>query len=108
MNKVIPLDDYVLIEIIDVGERTFGGIIIPEKARDNQRDARLARVLAAGPGRTTEYGARIEVTVKPGEMVLIPRVAGCQVEHESSGVLRILRCVEILAKVEETRIVSLT
>lgn len=108
MNKIIPLDDYVLIKLVDAGERKVGGIIIPEKARDNQRDARVGKVLAVGPGRTTEYGARIEVTVKPGDFVLIPRSAGTQVETEDRSLQRILRCVEILGIVEESRIVSLT
>ena len=107
MNKIIPLDDNVLVQIIDFGERVQGGIIIPEKARDNQRDARVAVVLAVGPGRTTEYGTRLEVTVAPGDTVLLPRTAGCQVEHEGNLQMRLLRCCELLGKVEQTRLVSL-
>lgn len=106
MNKVNPLEDYVLVQIIDVGEMSVGGIIIPEKARDNHRDARFAKVLAVGPGRKTEYGANLLVTVKPNDMVLIPRSAGYQVEHESHNLLRILRSTEILGTVEESRIVT--
>lgn len=107
MNKIIPLDDWILVQLVDLGERTLGGIIIPEKARDNHRDARIAKVVAAGPGRNSEYGHRVEVTVKVGDMVLMPRGAGYQVEHESHAVMRIMRCCEILAIVEESQIISL-
>jgi chaperonin GroES len=104
MNKVIPLEDYVLVQLIEGDEKTAGGLFIPEKARDGQRDARIVKVLAVGPGRVTEYGASIVPGVRAGDLCLIPRMAGTQVEHESSAKLRILRCTEVLAQVEESRI----
>jgi chaperonin GroES len=108
MNKIAPQGDRVLIQIIEPGERTAGGLYIPEKARDNQRDAIQARVLAVGPGRVTEFGARLEVTVREGDVVLIPRIAGAAVEHEGGTKMRLIQCVEILATVEEPRIVGLS
>ena len=103
-DKVLPLGDYVLLQIIEQ-EKTAGGLFIPEKARGNMRDAQMGRVLAVGPGRMSEYGARQEVDVVPGDTVLIPRGLGIQVEHEAAT-MRILRCSELLCKVEQSRLVS--
>lgn len=109
-NKIIPLDDNVLIQMLnDNAERvTAGGIVVPPKPKSNQRDAGIGKVLAVGPGRTTEYGTRLEVTVKPGDMVLLPRSAGVEIEHEDGiATMRLLRSCELLGVVEESRIVGI-
>lgn len=108
-EKIIPNGDYVAMRIIEQ-HQTPGGIIIPEKSRGNQRDAELAEVTAVGKGRTSEYGAFMPVEFQVGDHVLIPRAAGVQVETEIDGKpakVRILRAMEILSKVEESRIVTL-
>lgn len=104
-EKIIPNEDFVLLEMVDL-QKTAGGIIIPEKARGNQRDAQLAKVTACGTGRTTEYGARITPSQQVGDHVLIARGAGVEVESEGKK-YRLLRCSEVLATVEESRIVMI-
>ncbi len=107
-TKIIPLDDNVLVELVGDGEtKSKGGIVITKQARDNHRDAIVAKVIAVGTGRTTEYGTRMEVTVKVGDLVILPRSGGCQVETDDNTKRRILRCVELLGVVEESRIVGL-
>lgn len=104
-DKIFPLGDNVLLEIIEQ-KMTAGGLHIPEKARGNQRDAVFGKVMAVGPGRTTEYGATIRPAVGIGDGVMIARGAGVALEHESVQ-LRVIRDCEILCRVEETRLVSL-
>ena len=107
-TKIIPLDDNVLVELVGDGDtKTKGGIVITAKARENHRDAIVAKVIEVGPGRTTEYGSRMEITVKVGDLVLLPRTGGCQVETDDNTKRRILRCVELLGVVEESRVITL-
>ena len=104
-EKIIPTGDNVVLQIIEQ-QKTASGLFIPEKARGNQRDAVLGKVMAVGPGRVSEYGVKIEAGVKEGDYVLLSRGAGVEVESET-GKLRIIRGVELLGTVEESRIVRL-
>jgi chaperonin GroES len=111
-EKIIPLGDNVVVQILEQ-QKTKGGIIIPDKARTNQRDAIIGKVVAAGPGRITEYGSTVPAGVAEGDYVLLARGAGTEVElaPENRGKdarkLRILRGVELLGVVEESRIIQL-
>ncbi len=111
-EKIIPHGDFVIVEILSQ-EKTKGGLIIPDKAKTNQRDAIVGKVLGVGKGRVTEYGATILPEVKEGDYVLLARGAGTEVELDVSGrgkdarKLRILRDQELLGTVEESRIIQL-
>lgn len=111
-NKIIPNGDFVVIELLEQ-KKTKGGIIIPDKARGNQRDAIIGKVLAVGAGRTTEYGATLVPKAKEGDYVLLARGAGTELELEAEArskdakKLRILRDMEILGFVEESRVILL-
>lgn len=104
-EKILPSQDFVLLQLLEQ-KMSAGGLHIPDKARTNQRDAQLGKVIAVGPGRTTEYGAKVTADNKPGDHVLIARGAGVEVESEGKK-YRLLRSQEILATVEESRIVQL-
>lgn len=108
-EKIIPCGDHVAMKII-AQERTAGGLYIPQKSQSNQRDCELGEVIACGPGRTSEYGAEQRVPFTVGELVLISRGAGVQIETEDEAGrpvrVRMLRASEIFAKVEESRILS--
>lgn len=104
--KIYPQGDMVLLEMIEQ-TKTKGGLFLPAKSSGNQRDAQYAKVLAIGPGRVTEYGAMIKCTLRPNEYVLIARGAGVEVEHESGQKFRMLRDCEVLARVEESSIITL-
>lgn len=111
-EKINPHGDNVVLEIVDQ-QKTAGGLYIPEKARTNQRDAIVGRVLAVGPGRISEFGAKLEVQCKTGDYVLLPRGAGVEIELAAEGrgsnarKLRIIRDCELLGVVEESRIIQL-
>jgi co-chaperonin GroES (HSP10) len=111
-EKIKALGDNVVLEIIEQ-EKTKAGIYLPEKQRTNQRDAIIGKVIDAGPGRISEYGAKMEAGVKVGDYVLLPRSAGVEVEISAEGrgakalKLRIIRGIELLGYVEESHIIQL-
>jgi len=112
-EKIIPTGDNVLLEIVDQ-TKTAGGLYIPEKARGNQRDAIIGRVLAVGSGRTSEYGATMKPESTVGDFVLLARGAGVEVElaaDRAAGAaakkLRIIRDCELLGRIEKSHIISL-
>lgn len=109
-HKIIPSGDNVLIEMLEQ-DKTAGGIFIPDKAKGNQRDAQIGKVIAVGKGRVTEYGIKIVPEAKEGDYVLIGRGTGVEVElgtrAKDAKKVRLLRDVEILGTVEESRIIQL-
>ena len=108
-EKIITYGDNVVVELLD--QQKMGSLFIPDKAKNNQRDAIIGKVLAVGAGRMTEYGALVKAAAKEGDYVLLARGAGVEVELDMRGKdhkrVRILRDVEILGAVEESRIIQL-
>ncbi|MET3840577.1 co-chaperonin GroES (HSP10) [Bradyrhizobium sp. OAE829] len=62
-----PLHDRVLVRRIDAEEKTAGGIIIPDTAKEKPQEG---EIVAAGPGGRNEQGQLIPIDVKPGDRVL--------------------------------------
>jgi len=93
-NTLIPLHDLVVVEPEEV-KQTKGGLIVPETA---QRDGEAGRgtVLAAGPGRTDQYGAIFPMQVRPGNVVRYKPFAGTPIEHAGRK-LRLMSELEVLA-----------
>ena len=69
--KIKPLSDHILIEPIKEEEKTKTGILLPETAEKERPEE--GRVIAVGPGRITEEGKLIPVSVKPGQKVLFKK-----------------------------------
>ena len=95
--KVKPLNDRVLVLRTEQEEKTSGGIIIPDTAKEKPQEG---KVVAAGPGRVNDKGERIPLGVKEGDKVLFGKYAGTEigidgVEHS------IMREDEILAIIEK-------
>lgn len=93
--KVRPLDDRVVVEPLEAEDKTAGGILLPDTAK--QKPSR-GRVLAVGPGRLSEKGERSPVAVSKGDEVLFGRYAGNDIEVDNRE-LKIMRESDILAKV---------
>ncbi len=89
-----PLADRVVIEPLDDAASTSpGGIIIPDTAKEKPQ---AGKVVAAGPGRTTENGELVKPSVKKGDKVVYSKYAGT--EYVSGGTeYLILRESDILA-----------
>lgn len=93
--RVRPLDDRVVVEPLEAEEKTAGGILLPDTAKQKPQ---RGRVIAVGPGRLLEDGKRAAVAVAKGDEVLYGRYAGSDIEVDRKEI-KILRESDILAKV---------
>ncbi len=75
--KFKPLRDYVLVSHVKAEEKTFGGIIIPDTAKEKPQEG---KVVAVGPGRRDSDGNRIEMEVKKGDRILFGKYAGTEIK----------------------------
>jgi len=93
--KVRPLDDRVVVEALEAEDKTAGGILLPDTAKQKPQ---RGRVLAVGPGKMRDNGQRSPLAVQKGDEVIFGRYAGSDVEVEGREI-KILRESDILAKV---------
>ena len=89
-----PLDDRVVVEADAAEERTSGGILLPDTAKQKPQQG---KVVAVGPGKLSDKGTRTPLGVKVGDTVLYGKYGGSDVEV-SGRELKILRESDILAK----------
>jgi chaperonin GroES len=75
--KIKPLNDRVLVLRIEEEEKTSGGIIIPDTAKEKPQEG---KVVAAGPGKVDENGKRIPLDVKKNDRVLFGKYAGTEIK----------------------------
>jgi chaperonin GroES len=90
-----PLDDRIVVEPTEAEEKTAGGILLPDTAKQKPQQG---KVVAAGPGKLSDKGSRSAVAVKIGDLVLYGKYSGSDVEVSGREV-KILRESDILAKV---------
>ncbi|MGL4461552.1 MAG: co-chaperone GroES [Planctomycetia bacterium] len=93
--KLKPLDDRVVVRAADSEEKTAGGIVLPDRAKEKQQKG---EVVAVGPGRLLDSGERAALSVKVGDTVLFGKYAGNEVKVDGED-LKIMRESDILAKV---------
>jgi chaperonin GroES len=93
--RVRPLDDRVVVESLEAEEKTAGGILLPDTAKQKPQ---RGRVLAVGPGKLRDDGKRSPVAVLRGDEVLFGRYSGNDIEVDGKE-LKIMRESDILAKV---------
>ena len=74
--KFRPLHDRVVVRRIDAEEKTAGGIIIPDTAKEKPMEG---RVIAAGPGRRDDKGNLVAMETKKGDRVLFGKYSGNEV-----------------------------
>ncbi|HTO56102.1 MAG TPA: co-chaperone GroES [Myxococcota bacterium] len=94
--KVRPLHDRVLVLRLDGEEKTAGGIIIPDTAKEKPQQG---RVVAAGPGKVGDDGKRQSMGVKAGDRILFGKYSGSEVVFDGEEHL-IMREEDILAVLE--------
>jgi chaperonin GroES len=94
--KVRPLHDKVLIEILDTEEKTKGGIIIPDTAKEKPQEG---KVVAVGTGRILEDGTKKPLDVKKGDKVLFNKYGAIEISIEGEDYI-ILREEDILAIID--------
>ncbi|HOP84967.1 MAG TPA: co-chaperone GroES [Syntrophorhabdaceae bacterium] len=95
--KIKPLQDRILVKRIEEEEKTKGGIIIPDAAKEKPQEG---RVIAVGDGKLLDNGTKAPLTVKVGDKILFGKYAGTEIKIEGEEHL-ILREDDVLAIVED-------
>jgi chaperonin GroES len=91
-----PLHDRVVVRRIDAEEKTAGGIIIPDTAKEKPQEG---EVVAVGPGARDDKGALQPLSLKPGERVLFGKWSGTEVKIDGEDLL-IMKESDILGVIE--------
>ena len=77
--KIRPLNDRVIVSRVEEEQKTAGGIIIPDTAKEKPQEG---KVVAVGPGKRDEDGKRIPLDVKEGDRILFSKYAGTDIKIE--------------------------
>ncbi len=94
MAKIVPIGDHIVVESIKE-EVSTSGIIIPDTA--SKEKPMKGKVIAAGPGKLTEDGKRLEMEIKEGDTVLFSKYGPTEVKVDGKEVL-ILSASDVYAK----------
>lgn len=94
--KLKPLDDRVVVKPIEAEEKTAGGIVLPDTAKEKPQ---TGKIVAVGEGKVLENGKRSEMSVKKNDEVLFGKYSGSEVEIDGEEYM-ILKESEILGIVE--------
>jgi chaperonin GroES len=94
--KIRPLQDRVIVKRLEEEEKTKGGIIIPDTAKEKPQEG---KVIAVGKGKVTEEGKVIPLDVKVGDKILFGKYSGSEIKIEGEEHL-IMREEDILGIIE--------
>ena len=75
--KIRPLNDRVLVVRVEKEEKTSGGIIIPDTAKEKPQEG---KIISAGPGKAGDNGKRTPLNVKKGDRILFSKYAGTEIK----------------------------
>lgn len=90
-----PLGDRIVVKAVEQETQTKSGIYIPDSAKERPQEG---SVVAVGPGRVTDDGNRIEMSVAVGDTVIYSKFAGTEFEDDGEEYL-IMKETDVLAKV---------
>jgi len=91
--NVKPMEDRVIVKPLEAETKTAGGIIIPDNAKEKPQKG---EVIAVGPGKVSDSGSKIAMTVKSGDKVLYGKYSGTEVKIDNADYI-IMRESDILA-----------
>ena len=95
MAKIKPLQDKVLVERVESLDKTAGGIVLPDTAKEKPNKG---KVLAVGDGKLDDNGQRVPLDVSEGDEVLYSKYGGTEITVDGEDLL-VLRESDVLAKV---------
>lgn len=75
--KIKPLNDRILVIRVEKEEKSAGGIIIPDTAKEKPQEG---KIVAVGPGKLDDKGKRIPVEVKKGDRIIFSKYAGTEIK----------------------------
>jgi len=88
-----PLGDRIIIELVELEEKTASGIVLPDTAKEKPQEG---KVIAVGTGRVLDNGERVALEVSVGDSIIFSKYAGTEVKYEGNEYL-IVRENDILA-----------
>lgn len=94
---VRPLDDRVLVKQSDAEEKTAGGIVLPDTAKEKPQ---RGKVIAAGPGKLLDSGQRGKMSLKKGNDVFYGKYSGTEIQIDGTDYV-ILKESDVLAVIEK-------
>ena len=95
--KFRPLHDRVVVKRIDADEKTTGGIIIPDTAKEKPQEG---EIIAAGPGARDESGKLVPLDVKAGDRILFGKWSGTEVKIDGEELL-IMKESDVMGIIDE-------
>ncbi|MGX6968763.1 co-chaperone GroES [Corynebacterium kroppenstedtii] len=95
--NIKPLEDKLLVQIVEAETTTASGLVIPDTAKEKPQEA---TVVAVGPGRTDENGDRVPMDVAEGDVVIFSKYGGTEIKYAGEEYL-ILSQRDVLAVVEK-------
>lgn len=95
--KLRPLGDRLVVEPLEAEEKTKGGIILPDTAKEKPQEG---KVVAAGKGKVDENGKTVAMEVKVGDKILYGKYSGTEITVDGKEYM-ILREEDVLAVVDE-------
>jgi chaperonin GroES len=98
-TKVVlkPLEDRIVVQPLEAEQVTASGLVIPDTAKEKPQEG---KVLAVGPGRVDDKGARVPVDVQVGDVVLYSKYGGTEVKYSGEEYL-VLSARDVLAIIEK-------
>ena len=98
-TKVVlkPLEDRIVVEPLEAEQVTASGLVIPDTAKEKPQEG---KVVAVGPGRFDDKGARVPVDVQVGDVVLYSKYGGTEVKYSGQEYL-VLSARDVLAVIEK-------
>ncbi len=94
--SIRPLDDRIVVEPMEAEEKTAGGIVLPDSAKEKPQKG---KVVATGEGKLLDDGKRAPMSVKKGDIILYAKYGGTEVKVDGRELL-IMRESDVLAKVD--------
>ena len=98
MTTINPLDDRIVIEVLEAEEKTAGGIVLPDTAKEKPQ---RGKVVATGPGEVKKDGSRTDMPLRKGDLVYFGKYSGTDVTVGGDE-YKILKLNEVLARIEPT------
>ncbi|TPN42924.1 MULTISPECIES: co-chaperone GroES [unclassified Mesorhizobium] len=92
-----PLHDRILVRRIDAEEKTAGGIIIPDTAKEKPQEG---EVLAVGPGARDDGGKLVELDVQVGDRILFGKWSGTEIRLDGQDLL-VMKESDVMGVIEE-------
>jgi chaperonin GroES len=98
-TKVVlkPLEDRIVVQPLEAEQVTASGLVIPDTAKEKPQEG---KVLAVGPGRIDDKGARVPIDVSVGDVVLYSKYGGTEVKYSGEEYL-VLSARDVLAVIEK-------